>query len=80
MRRLLFLLFALLGAGCVTTGPYVAPEARTAPPLPEGEVAHTVYLTGNTGDLATEAVLRALADGCLWCGKWSQKSDRRSHI
>ncbi|MEM6287788.1 MAG: BamA/TamA family outer membrane protein [Bacteroidota bacterium] len=62
MRRLLFLLFALLGAGCVTTGPYVAPEARTAPPLPEGEVAHTVYLTGNTGDLATEAVLRALAD------------------
>ncbi len=66
MRRFSVLLAAILVAGCATTATYVAPEIRAdpAPPLPEGEVAHRVFLTGNTGDLAdggSDAVLRALA-------------------
>ena len=64
MRRPLALLAAAaLVAGCATTQSFVAPERRTdaVPALPEGEVAHRVFLVGNTGDAATEAVLRALA-------------------
>ncbi|WP_420455344.1 BamA/TamA family outer membrane protein [Rubrivirga sp.] len=66
MRRFSVLLAAVLVAGCATTATYVAPEIRAdpVPPLPEGEVAHRVFLTGNTGDLAdggSDAVLRALA-------------------
>ena len=64
MRRPLAasLLLALL-AGCATTGTYLAPPFRSepVPPLPEGEVAHRVVLTGNTGWLETAAVLRAVA-------------------
>ena len=63
-------LLPLLGAvvlfawGCASTGTYVAREYRAepVPPLPDGEVAHAVLLTGNTGDLETEAVLRALGE------------------
>ncbi len=66
MRRLTVSLAALLVTvawGCATTGTYVAPERRAepVPPLPEGDVAHTVFLAGNTGDFETDAVLRALA-------------------
>ena len=60
-------LLPVLGAlaflwGCASTGTYVASEYRAepVPALPDGEVAHTVFLTGNTGDLDTRAVLRAL--------------------
>lgn len=63
MRRFAPLVLALLVAGCASTGPYLASEYRAepAPALPDGDVAHTVFLTGNTADLETEAVLRALA-------------------
>ena len=64
MRRLYALLAsAALVAGCATTQTYVAPErqADPAPALPGGEVAHRVFLTGNTGDAGTDAVLRAIA-------------------
>ena len=59
------LLAAGLAAGCVTTDTFVAPErqADPTPALPSGEVAHRVYLLGNTGDLrggAQSPVLRAL--------------------
>ena len=58
----LLLVGALALWGCASTGAYVASEYRAepVPALPDGEVAHTVLLTGNTGDLETRAVLRAL--------------------
>ena len=61
MRRFLFLALAL--AGCATTTSYLGPDARESPTpaLPTGAVAHEVFLLGNTGDLQTEAVLRAVA-------------------
>ena len=67
MRRpapLALLLLVLFAWGCASTGAYVASEYRAepAPRLPDGEVAHTVLLTGNTGDLETRAVLRAIGD------------------
>ena len=75
MRRLLPLLtlLALVG-GCATTATYVAPERRAepVPPLPGGEIAHRVFLTGNTGDLAdggSEAVLRAFATDARAAGE-----------
>ena len=57
--------------GCASTGTYVASEYRAepVPPLPDGEVAHTVLLTGNTGDLETEAVLRALGEDARALGE-----------
>lgn len=60
MRRLLLLTLVL--AGCATTGSYLGPDIRESPlpALPAGEVAHEVFLLGNTGDLRTEAVLRAV--------------------
>lgn len=62
MRRLLWLL-ALVLAGCATSARYVAPERRAdpTPALPPGDVAHRVFLIGNTADGQTDAVLRALA-------------------
>ena len=64
MRRFYALLaVAALAGGCATTQSYVAPERRDdpTPALPDGEVAHRVFLTGNTGDGKSDAVLRALA-------------------
>ena len=56
--------FALLLAlaGCATSSPYLGPDARVqpTPPLPEGEVAHEIFLTGNTADGESDAVLQAL--------------------
>ncbi len=66
MRFFYVALAAALVAGCATTQTYVAPERRAdpTPALPGGQIAHRVFLTGNTGDLRGEAdaaVLRALA-------------------
>jgi hypothetical protein len=73
MRRLPAPLAALaavlLVAGCASTGTYLAPEYRAepVPPLPAGDVAHRVLLTGNTGELETPSVLRAVAaDARQW--------------
>ena len=64
MRRFYALVAAaaLIG-GCATTQSYLAPQIRDnpTPALPDGEIAHRVFLTGNTGDGETDAVLRALA-------------------
>lgn len=73
MRRLLAPLAALavFAGGCATTSTYVAPDRRSepAPVLPDGDVAHTIFLTGNTGDYETAAVLRALADDARQAGE-----------
>ena len=64
MRRLYVLLAAAaLVGGCASTQSYLAPQVRDnpTPALPEGEIAHRIFLTGNTGDAETDAVLRALA-------------------
>ncbi len=64
MRRFAPFALAALLVGCASTATYVAPDRRAdpVPPLPDGEVAHRVFLTGNTGDLdgGSDAVLRAL--------------------
>ena len=62
MRLLTALAALALIGGCATSSPYVAPDLRDqpAPPLPDGEVAHEVFLTGNTADAASDAVLGAL--------------------
>ena len=65
-RPLRLLALAAFVAGCATTQTYVAPDrqADPVPALPEGEIAHRIFLTGNTGDLGdggSDAVLRALA-------------------
>ncbi len=64
MRRFYALLAAAaLVGGCATTQSYLAPQVRDnpTPALPQGEVAHRIFLTGNTGDAETDAVIRALA-------------------
>ena len=64
MRRFYALLAAAaLVGGCATTQSYLAPEVRDnpTPALPQGEIAHRIFLTGNTGDGETDAVIRALA-------------------
>ena len=64
MRRFYALLAAAaLVGGCATTQSYLAPQVRDnpTPALPEGEIAHRIFLTGNTGDAETDAVIRALA-------------------
>lgn len=74
MRRFALLALVALAAGCATTQTYVAPERRAepAPALPDGEVAHTVFLTANTGDLDGDTpgpVLRALAAAARAAGE-----------
>ena len=66
----------LVLAGCATTRDYVAPAYRDqpTPPLPDGVVAHRVFLTGNMGDLAaggSEAVLTALGADARAAGEAS---------
>ena len=71
MRRpfwLVSVLLALVGSGCATTATRVARGLDPVPALPDGEVAHRIFLTGNTGDLETDAVLRALADDARAAG------------
>ena len=62
-------------AGCATTNEYLAPRYRDAEaePLPDGIVAFRVFLTGNTGDVATgsEAVLTALGNDARAAGQAS---------
>ncbi len=73
MRRPLLFLAAVLTVvgGCATTSTYVAPERRAdpVPALPDGEIAHTIFLAGNTGDFETAAVLRALGDDARRAGE-----------
>lgn len=75
MRRLspplALALLAAVAWGCATTSPYVAPALRgePVPPLPAGDVAHRVILTGNTGELETEAVLRAIGEDARGYGE-----------
>ena len=64
MRRLyVFVAAAVFVGGCATTQSYLAPQVRDnpTPGLPEGEIAHRIFLIGNTGDGGGGAVLRALA-------------------
>ena len=70
MRRLLLPAALLAIAGCATTQTYVAPERRAepAPALPAGDVAHQIFLTGNTGDFETDAVLRAVGEAARQAG------------
>ncbi len=62
-------------AGCATTNEYVAPRYRAAEtePLPEGVVAFRVFLTGNTGDVASgsDAVLTAIGTDARAAGEAS---------
>ena len=51
---------AALLAGCATTATYTAPDSRDIPALPAGEVAHEVFLVGNTADGDARAVLAAV--------------------
>ncbi|PAP76284.1 BamA/TamA family outer membrane protein [Rubrivirga marina] len=74
--RLALTLLALvaLAAGCATTATYVAPDRRAepVPPLPDGEIAHQVFLAANTGDLGAggnPVVLRALGDAARAAGQ-----------
>ncbi|MEM1054664.1 MAG: BamA/TamA family outer membrane protein [Bacteroidota bacterium] len=55
-------------AGCATTARYVRGDAT--PPLPSVELAHTVFLVGNTADARPE-VMRALRADALATGKES---------
>ncbi len=62
-------------AGCATSRDFVAPRYRGAEmePLPEGVVAFRVFLTGNTGDVATgsDAVLTAIGADARAAGQAS---------
>ena len=76
MRRLASLALLLAAAGCASTGSYLASEYRAepVPALPAGDVAHVVFLTGNTADLdpddpAADAALRALAADAAGAGE-----------
>ena len=71
---LTLLALAALVAGCATTATYVAPDRRAepVPPLPDGEVAHEVFLAANTGDLDANddaPVLRALGAAARAAGE-----------
>ncbi len=62
-------------AGCATSRDFTAPRYRGAEmePLPDGVVAFRVFLTGNTGDVATgsEAVLTAIGNDARSAGQAS---------
>ncbi|GAB5533975.1 MAG: metallophosphoesterase [Rubricoccaceae bacterium] len=62
MRSVCFALFLALLGGCATSGTYVGSDHRDqpTPPLPTGEITHEVFLTGNTADAESDAVLQAL--------------------
>ena len=79
LRAPLFAALAVAGvaglAGCATTNEFTAPRYRgdAMEALPDGVVAFRVFLTGNTGDVATgsEAVLTALGADARAAGQAS---------
>lgn len=63
-----YLLALLFLAGCASTGRYIRGEGGSA--LPQGELAYTVFLVGNTAD-AAPAVMQALRRDALAAGEES---------
>ena len=57
----------LFAAGCASTARYVSGES--APALPPGDLAYTVYLLGNTADADGSGVLPALRADALAAGE-----------
>ena len=62
MHTVRFALVLMLVGGCATSGTYVGPDYRDqpTPALPEGDILHEVFLTANTADAESDAVLQVL--------------------